>query len=223
MTDLDAARRAAAARALVPDLPRDVIALPYWSNGHTTILASLDLVEHGRRYAAETGPVPYDSMPLLDLLMFLPEGEPVPWSAFSERDRYYLRGGEQAGAIELVGPRGRPGRMVVRRAVRPLRVNLAIVTGGPIAALNGASSFAPFCARAVLLRKHPGEDYLFEASFYGIGVATRSPDGEPPTVLLAPRPWVPKRHTPAGWNFAETAYKHLLTHPDLIPLPDGAR
>lgn len=212
--------RAAAGRVLVPGLPADVIALPHWSQHNTTLLVSLDVAEHARREATETGPVPYDSMGLLDALMALPEGIEVPLRSLERQyDRRKVRSAAPAGAVDVF--QGPGGLHVVRRAVRPLRVHLAVVSGPPRPALDRASSFAPFCARAAFIRRHPGDDYLFEASFYGIGVAvgltspTTYPDG--PAALLAPEPWVSKRHTPAGWNFAETAYKQLLTHPDLIP------
>jgi hypothetical protein len=220
--DLDVAPRAAAGRALVPGLPDDVIALPHWRQQSTTLLVTLDRSEHARRGDTQTGPVPYDSMELLTLMLRLPHGEQVPLAEFDQRDRRRLRGARNSGAVsEAHTDRG--AAAVVRHALRPLRVHLAVVSGPPIAGLEQAGSFAPFCARAVLLRKHPGEDYLFEASFYGVGIAIPGPDPrqDAPVSLLAPRPWVPKRHTPAGWNFQETAYKQLLTHPDLIPVPDG--
>jgi hypothetical protein len=217
--------RAAAGRVLVPDLPADVIALPHWSQRNTTLLVTLDVAEHARREATETGPVPYDSMGLLDALMALPEGIEVPLRTLERPyDRRTVRGAAPAGAVDV--HQGPGGPLVVRRAVRPLRVHLAVVSHFPRHGLDQASAFAPFCARALLLGNHPKADFLFEADFYGIGVAVGSPvpqaGQDPPVPVLAPDAWTPMRHTPAGWWFAETAYKQLLTHPDLIPTTNGA-
>jgi hypothetical protein len=122
-------------------------------------------------------------------------------------------------------------RMVTRHAIRPCRVTLATVRArhaGKLA-LDSASRFAPFCARQVIVEKHPqhprrlrddlhGLEILLEFEFYGIGLAVENADGTTET-LVDPRPWRPKRHTAAAWWFAETAYRQYL---DTLTTPQEA-
>lgn len=103
--------------------------------------------------------------------------------------------------------------IVTRHAVRPCRVDLATVhatcTRDSIAR---ASNYAPICTRAVVTPTPPRRNYLLsEADFWGIGVFLDHGHGDLET-LVPPEPWRPKRHTPAAWRFAETAYASYLTH-----------
>jgi hypothetical protein len=84
---------------------------------------------------------------------------------------------------------------------------MAIVSGPPTRkSLERAGWFAPFCSRAVVISRAPHrKDFLAEADFWGIGV-TLDHGGER-ELLVAPDPWVLKRHTPAGWRYVERAYK----------------
>lgn len=210
------------ARALLPDLPACTIVVPGWPRRECTVYAHLDPAEHSRRTAAPAGPLPYDNIALITLLMELPHGEPVPLGEFTPRDRQRLRAAVDTGAVTIGIHPDSVAPIATRHALRPLRILLGVATGGPRTALGWASGFAPFCTRAALLRRDPGEAYLFEADLLGIGVAVARPGAARPVRLLAPTPWQLKRHTPAGWDYTELLYKHLLTHPDLLPAASAA-
>ena len=51
---------------------------------------------------------------------------------------------------------------------------------------------------------------LIEYGFWGVGLYLER-DGELET-LVEPTTWRPKRHTAAGWRFAEEAYGAYLKH-----------
>ncbi|MFJ1744351.1 hypothetical protein ACIOG4_37595 [Streptomyces microflavus] len=160
-----------------------------------------DATEHARRQGA--GMTALTGVQTLETLLALPVDVPVPLDSFSAGDRAALRR-LPAGSVD----RGR--REIVRRAVRPLHVDLAVLTGQqPRRALEAASRFAPFCSRAVLLRRPAPrmDDFLNEASFYGAGVLLDSPSGI--DMVLQPRPYRPQRHTAAAWNFTEKLYRRV--------------
>ena len=46
-----------------------------------------------------------------------------------------------------------------------------------------------------------------EAAFYGIGVLVA--DSESVDLLLEPRPYTPRRHTPAAWCFTEEFHHRI--------------
>ncbi|MFJ2202410.1 hypothetical protein [Streptomyces violaceusniger] len=177
--------------------------------GGATLHLAIDPAEHERRQAAGIGPVTGHGFGGLDHLMALPAGLPVPVSELTEEQQKYVR---QAPAAICTIDDGQ----VTRHAIRPCRVVLATVespSAGKLA-LNSAGRFAPFCPRRVVIRRLPHRkhfNYLADYDFYGVGVTLQHPDGTTEPVL-DPAPWRPKRHTPAGWWFAERAYTEYLQH-----------
>lgn len=140
---------------------------------------------------------------VLELLMSLPLDEPVPVASLTPAERRTL----------VRTPRGAVSRQedtVVRHAVHPVRLDLAVVPGrGWESALERAGRFAPFCARAILvdgpLRRR--QEAMVQADFYGIGLLAARGDGV--EVVVAPRPFVRKRLTAAGWQFLEEVSRQL--------------
>jgi hypothetical protein len=148
-----------------------------------------------------------DNLGVLQTLLELPVGLPVERAMLSPRLQAGIRR-LPAGAADL------DRRQVVRRAVRPLVVDLAVVratTAGWRDGLRRASRFAPFCRRALFLDAFPTarEDLLMEAAFYGVGVLVRTGAEEGTVMALEPRPYRPQRHTPAAWCFTEEIHQQL--------------
>jgi hypothetical protein len=169
-----------------------------WSG---SVLLQVDHAEHARRQAAGLGAL--TNLGTLDLLMTLPEGMAVPVATLSDSQRRALRR-LPAGTVTTAD------QQVTRLAVRPVRAVLATVRGRcSRTSLERASKFAPFCSRRVLTRVRPDLETLIEYDFYGVGVTYQHADGAEES-LSSPRPWVPQRHTPAGWWFAERAYDMWL-------------
>lgn len=171
--------------------------------GVTAVVAyRRDVCEHRRRREAGTGAL--RRIDVLELLMGLPEGEPVPIASLGEVERRALKAMPPGVVVRQDGN-------VIRRAIEPVRVALAVVPArGWDSALEKVERFTPFCARAVLvegtLRRRA--DALMQADFYGIGLWIASGDGV--DVLVPPRPFVRKRYTAAGWRFAEDVYRQLM-------------
>lgn len=161
----------------------------------------LDAAEHARRRQAAAARV--DRMPALETLLDLPVGIPVPLAALDTEQRRAVRA-LPAGCVD------RDRTSVTRRAVRPARVDLAVVrASGWRQGLRDAGRFAPFCRRAMLLTRRPShlDEALAEADFYGIGVFLAAGDGV--EMVLEPAPYRPLRHTAAAWCFVEELYQLL--------------
>lgn len=152
-----------------------------------------DTTEHARRQHAAAAPL---KVAALETLLSLPVDMGVPLASLSASERARVHQ-LPAGAATIADGQ------VTRRAVRPLVVDLAAVPGPPRKALEQASRFAPFCARAAVLARPARRmcDYLNEAAFWGVGVVV---GGE---LVLEPSPWRPQRHTAAGWRFVEQVYE----------------
>ncbi|MFF3277324.1 hypothetical protein ACFYWU_41350 [Streptomyces chrestomyceticus] len=161
----------------------------------------LDFAEHARR--RDAGAVRLDRMAALETLLTLPVDVPVPLASLEAGRRRSVRA-LPAGAAD------RDRTAVTRRAVRPVRVDLAVVrAAGWRQGLRDAGRFAPFCRRAMLLTRRPAglEELLAEADFYGIGVFLAAAHGV--ELVLAPEEYRPLRHTAAAWCFAEELYQRL--------------
>lgn len=178
---------------------------------HATLTLAIDETEHARREAAGLRLVVGHGFGGLDHLMALPHGLPVPLDSLDKHQRAYVRK-TPPGIVSVTDGQ------VTRHAVRPCRVTMATVHYNALykTALNSASRFAPFCARRVIVKQLTKDAFhrineLAEFDFYGIGVLLEHTDGSLETVV-EPRPWVPKRHTPAAWWFAEQAYASYLEH-----------
>ena len=170
-----------------------------------TLHLAIDTAEHQRRQTAGIGPVTAPDG--LDTLMTLPAGMPVPLLRLTPNQRLYvLRAPAGICTVE--------DDEVTRHAIRPCRVTLATVRYATACktALESASRFAPFCTRRVVIRRRTRwPEPLAEFDFYGIGVSFENADGTLET-LVESEPWIPMRHTPAAWRFAERAYAAYLEH-----------
>ncbi|WP_052745609.1 hypothetical protein [Allosalinactinospora lopnorensis] len=168
---------------------------------NVVVFYSVDATEHRRRRRVTAQPL--TSLADLETLMSLPVDIPVPMSSLSATEHAGI-GRLPAGAV------GRDHSQVTRHAVRPLHVDLVVVRAArPRQGLEAATRFAPYCRRAVLLRRPAPrmDDYLNEASFYGVGVLVNSSAG--PELVLEPQMHRPIRHTPAAWSFVETVYQRV--------------
>ena len=103
--------------------------------------------EAARRCQASAGSL--CSADLLELLLGLPVGMPVPVTSLTRRESAALK-------LAPPGPVSVRDGEVVRHAIAPVRVELAVVAGSSWRhGLEKAGRCAPFCARAVALRRHP--------------------------------------------------------------------
>jgi hypothetical protein len=173
--------------------------VPLRVNASTTLQVEVDPVEHQRRQTDHLGGI--TNWDVLGLLMELPVGEPIQVGDLDWGKRPILRK-IPAGAADLTRTH------VTRLAVKPCRVHRAIVTGPATRrSLERAGRWAPFCARTVLISKPPrSATFLTEADYWGIGVTLDRGDGQH-EVLVPEKPWMPKRHTLAGWRFVEQQYQ----------------
>jgi hypothetical protein len=140
---------------------------------------------------------------VLELLLGLPAGFPVPIGSLTALERSALRLAPPGAVTVNAG-------WVTRQAIYPLVVDLAVIAArGWRTGLEIAGRFAPFCSRVMLLRQRPHDtaSLRMQADFYGIGVAVA--DGADVTVLVAPRPFRRQRFTAAGWQFLEEVYQQV--------------
>lgn len=147
-----------------------------------------------------------DSSDHLDVLLSLPIGLPVPVVELSPRERRQLAK-LPAGAVAICSGD------VVRLAVSPLRVELAIVPArGWVKGLELAGRFAPFAARVMWLPRLPEaqDDMRMLARRYGVGVVVGEPDRA--QVAVAPAPFVRRRFSAAGWLFTERVFERAARH-----------
>ena len=137
---------------------------------------------------------------LLDTLMDLPAGLPVPLSALDRPSRRRVAGAAP-GVARIAG------HQVIRDLVPAVTPLLAIVTASDWAdGLARASRFAPYCGRMVLGPPPPAVGQVLQtARRLGIGVAARAGFG-PAEVLLEPEPVPGWQPTTAWWRFCEVTY-----------------
>jgi hypothetical protein len=137
---------------------------------------------------------------LLDTLMDLPAGLPVPASSLSFPDQRCLRRADP-GVVQFCD--GNITRELVP-AVTPL---LAVVTSRNWRdGLVAASRFAAYCSRLTVVPEISSDldEALEVAGRHGIGVAVGRP--RPARVLIEPEPLTDWQPTPAWWRFTETIY-----------------
>ncbi len=144
---------------------------------------------------------------LLDTLMDLPAGLPVPAAALARPARRRVSGAP-AGVVRI------SGGQVIRDLVPAVTPLLAIITAREWAgSLARASRFAPYCRRMVVgPRLTTAAEVLQIAGRLGIGVAVRGGAGAA-DVLLEPEPVGDWQPTTAWWRFCETIYGHAVTVP----------
>jgi hypothetical protein len=159
----------------------------------------LDDGEHARRQRAGEGAIL--SADVLELLLGLPIATPVPAASLTRRERIALDRASRGGVSVCC-------EQVIRHAVAPVTVELALVAARNWRyGLEAAGRFAPFCARATMLRRRPVDlaDVQLQAGFYGVGVIVA--DGQSTEVLVEPEPFQRLRFTAAGWRFLEEVYR----------------
>lgn len=169
----------------------------------TQALLGYRLNEHEvtRRQAQQLGSI--SSPDVLDLLMDLPLGLPVPIKSLTLWERSALRSAPP-GAVSIAAGE------VTREAVAPVAVDFAIVPARTWrAGLETAGRFAPFCMRIMVLNRRPRNesDVRVEASFYGVGVVVADQRGA--DVLAEPALFRRRRFTVAGWQFLENVYQRV--------------
>ena len=173
-----------------------------------TLHLAIDATEHQRRQDRRLRPIlDWD---ILETCLSLPHAEPVPWQTLTIRQQDTIRRAP-AHVFRITGHRQRP--KVTRIALRPCRVVSATVRSATACAtaLGNVTSYAPFCERSLVVTRRPRmSETLIEFGFWGAGLYLDH-DGELET-LVEPNPWRPKRHTAAGWRFAEEAYGSYLKH-----------
>jgi len=76
--------------------------------------------------------------------------------------------------------------------------------------LEVAGRFAPFCARAMVLRRLPDDlhEMRAQADFYGVGVIVV--DDRMTGVVVEATPFQRMRFTAAGWQFLEQVYRQSV-------------
>lgn len=159
---------------------------------------TLDLGEHARRLQCGGGALL--SPDVLELLLGLPVGMPVPVESLTDREW---------GALADAPPwavRVADGQ-AVRAAVPPLSVTLAVVNAKSWrSGLTAAGRFTPFCARALVLEARPpdAQEAQMQADFFGVGLSIAC--GDHVELLVEPGPWRQIRSTAAGWRFRELVY-----------------
>lgn len=163
----------------------------------------VDEIEHARRVQA--GAEPLNELWLLDTLLKLPVGRPVPLSAVEGRDRRRLARGWPRGAVK-----GR-GDVVERAAVLPLWVDLAVVRSEvpDVEALH-RMPFGAYAPQVIWLDcpLAGSEQLLEEAARLGTGVVQWQGSGEP-QVLVPVQVLGDVTVTAAGWRFTEHAYEQV--------------
>jgi hypothetical protein len=192
---------AAAARAASPAVRAGEVhfALIPVMGAEALVCYRLDDGEAARRHRSRAGSL--CSADVLELLLGLPIGMPVPVTSLTRRETAALKLAPP-GAVSV-----RDGE-VARHAVAPVKVELAVVTGSSWRhGLEKAGRFAPFCARAVALHRHPRDlaEVELQAGFYGVGVIVV--DDQSTEVLVPPAPFRRCRWTAAGWRFLEEVYR----------------
>jgi hypothetical protein len=165
------------------------------------IVFRYDRAEAGRRAACGLGSVL--GWDMLDTLMDLPAGLPVPAAALARPARRRVFGAP-AGVVRI------SGGQVIRDLVPAVTPMLAIITDRDWAGgLVRASRFAPYCRRMVVGPRPTGE-VLRTAERLGIGVAVRCGAGAA-DVVLEPEPVEDWQPTTAWWRFCEVIYGHAAT------------
>ena len=170
----------------------------------------LDLGEHIRRRKAGMGAV--TRLDWLHAMLGLPAGIPVRLDELSSCSQQIVED-LPPGCVRLSGV------SAVRQLVRPLRVELAVVTVDSSdwqAGLQKAGAFTGYCTRILAMAEVPGSmpQACAEAARHGVGLVVGA-DGSLTTAVPAVR-FIPAAHTAAGWRFAEQVYEEIAGHPALI-------
>ncbi len=180
---------------------------------------TVDETEHTRRCRSWDERSAITDPDVLELLLSLPVGAPVPTATLTPREWGGLRVTPPWAAT--VSDSG----SVTRWAVPPVTVDLATVEA-PASwrkGLEKAGRFTPFCARRMLIKRRPrdAEEMLTQADFYGVGVTLGR--GDLAEVLLPPAPWKRLRVTAAGWVFQERVYRQHCLYGEPPPRSENVK
>lgn len=170
------------------------------------VVYQLDAAEHERRVRAGLGAVP--RLDLLDALMGLPLGEPVPATSLTAAEQYELRR-LPPGYI------GRAGHALVRLLAVPLRLQMALVEDSAWRrGLVRAGAYTGTTRVLVLTRRPPDlDDAAIQADYWGIALMVSDGPAAVPEVVVEPRPFRPRAHTAAMWLFCEQIYRQAEVTP----------
>lgn len=141
---------------------------------------------------------------VLDVLMELPAGLPVPLRELRQSERRLLDR-LPAGVVR------RCEDTVIRQLIPAVTPLLAIVpTRDWRVGMEAASRFAVYCPRMILLSRSvdDADEALAQAALYGIGVARGGV--EPSQVILEPESLSDWQPTPAWWGFGETIFGQVI-------------
>jgi hypothetical protein len=170
-------------------------------------VVQIDLQEHRRR--AECGLGGVESLGMLDALMSLPHGAPVPVRDIGEVTLWHLRRCPE-GCVQWLDN----GRAVRRLLVPVAAVALVVVRAVSWrAGLRRAAAFEPFTQRAVLLARESRNlaGYAWEADAAGTGLWVAHPDNPLVKEIVAPGEFELRYVRPARWRFTERAYTAWLS------------
>ena len=196
--------RAVVQRASAALLSEGVLAAPMLLKGSDALVFYReDQGECARR--RESRAAALDRIDVLATLLQLPVDQPVALASLTPQLRAAVHALPQGAAQVADG-------QVVRRAVRPLAVDLVVVRSTSPGWRDGlvrAGRFAPFARRALLVDPPAGEreDLLMQAAFYGIGLLM--PTGSGAELMVEPGTYRPRRYTAAAWCFVEEFHQRL--------------
>ena len=143
------------------------------------------------------------SLDVLDGLLGLPLGLPVPTEALTARERRLVSRLPHSVVVNCADA-------VIRRAEPVIECSLAVVFAQSWSVgLADASKFAPFCQRLTVLDSRPVDEIeaCLQASYYGAGLLVHTPDKH--LMLVPPEPLIDRRVNAATWWFTEEAYRQI--------------
>jgi hypothetical protein len=170
-----------------------------------TVAYRLDFSEHARRRAV--GLLAVTDLEVLDALLGLPTDLPIQMEALGSHVRPIIRD-LPAGCVQVVDG------TVTRQVVRPLRVDLAVVTPDSVdwrSGLGKAGQFSTYCTRVLAIGGIPGDiaEARAAAAHHGIGLVVGT--GGSSEMIVPPRCFTSTAHTAAGWRFAEQVYSQVVS------------
>jgi hypothetical protein len=179
------------------------------AGGRADALVVADSAEQDRR--ALCGLRSLTSLGLLDAVMNLPVHTPIRTEDVSA-EALARFAAIPDGVVEL------DGGWVTRLLTPPLTVVAVIVRGaGWRRPVGRVMNFAPFAQQVVVLDQKPAHPsaVLWEAQLAGIGIWVSA--GGQMTELLPPEPFARLYWKPAGWRFAEHAYRAQIISSGQLP------
>jgi hypothetical protein len=170
-----------------------------------TMAYRLDASEHARRDAA--GMLAVTDLEALDALLGLPAKLPIRMDALGSHIRPIIRR-LPAGCVQVAGG------MVTRHIVRPLCVDLVVVTPDGAdwrSGMRKAGRFGTYCTRVLAIGDMSDDlaEARAEAAYHGIGLVVGA--ARTSVMIVPPRRFTPTAHTAAGWRFAEQVYREVVS------------